>query len=99
MNFESLLQALDDEKHAVLQRAVELGKWPDGRQLSEEEKSTALRVLIAYDAKNKPEDQRIGYIPPKADPCAPRNDDSHSDEVVSSTPDTISGDGVIARDR
>jgi len=65
MNFEVLLEQLDEEKYGVLQRAVELGKWPDGRVLNEEEKATSLRLLIAYDAKHKPEEERIGYIPPK----------------------------------
>ena len=62
MKLDELVRALDAEKYATLQTAVELGKWPDGRKLSTEEKSHALQVLIAYDAEHKPEEERIGYL-------------------------------------
>lgn len=46
-----------------LKSAVELGKWPDGRLLSEEQKQISLQAVIAYEIKhNLPEDQRIGFI-------------------------------------
>lgn len=46
-----------------LKSAVELGKWPDGRLLSDEQKQISLQAVIAYEiAQNLPEDQRIGYI-------------------------------------
>jgi len=62
MNFSDLLAALTPEQYEVLKRSVELGKWPDGRLLTTEEKESSLQVLIAYDICHKPVDERIGYV-------------------------------------
>lgn len=62
MNYEDLIQAMTPDMHASLSRAVELGKWPDGRKLSQEQKDICLRAIITYDHKNKPESERVGFI-------------------------------------
>lgn len=62
MEFNDLLAALTPERYEVLKKSVELGKWPDGRLLSNEERESALQVLIAFDIRHKPLDQRIGYV-------------------------------------
>ena len=67
MNLDDLLDALTPERYQSLKRGVELGKWEDGRRLTDEERATALQVLIAWDARHKPEEERVGYLPPKAD--------------------------------
>lgn len=64
MQFDDIVNALSEDRYEVLKRSVELGKWPDGRILSNEEKGVSLQILIAYDRKHKPQEQRIGYIPP-----------------------------------
>lgn len=84
MNFDLLLDALTAEKYAVLKQSVELGKWSDGRILNEEEKSTSLRLLIAFDIKHKPEEERIGYIPPKN-----KQSDNHRADNKASSVDVI----------
>ena len=45
-----------------LKTAVELGKWPDGRRLSEEQVHHALQLIIAYDQLHNQEIDRIGYV-------------------------------------
>jgi len=62
VNFESLIKSLTPERYEVLKRAVEWGKWPDGRILGNEERETSLQILIAYDAAHKAEQDRIGYV-------------------------------------
>ncbi|WP_246480597.1 YeaC family protein [Motiliproteus sediminis] len=62
MTFEQLLEVMTPEVHAAMKTAVELGKWPDGRRLSSEEREACLQAVIAYDAKHLPEEQRVGYI-------------------------------------
>ena len=62
MTFEELLKSMTPEIHATMKRAVELGKWPDGRRLSDEERETCMQAVIAYDAEHLPEEERIGYI-------------------------------------
>lgn len=77
MHFDDIVNALSDDRYEVLKRSVELGKWPDGRALNGEEKAVSLQILIAYDRKYKPEEQRIGYIPPLA-----KTDCDHDEPVV-----------------
>lgn len=62
MNFEEMIGAITPEIHASLKRAVELGKWPNGQRLSQEQRETSMRAVIAYEAKHLPEEERTGYI-------------------------------------
>tara|TARA_R110001583_G_scaffold11650_2_gene52499 strand:+ start:1984 stop:2307 length:324 start_codon:yes stop_codon:yes gene_type:complete len=62
MTFEELLQSMNPEIHATMKRAVELGKWADGRRLTVEERENCMQAVIAYDETHLAEDQRIGYI-------------------------------------
>lgn len=59
---EKMLSALTPDIVAALRLAVEIGKWPDGRRLSDEQRATCLQAVIAWEHKNLPEEQRIGYI-------------------------------------
>lgn len=68
MDLQQLLESITPDIYERLKRAVELGKWPDGRVLSEGQKELCLQAIIAYD-RRKPEEERVGYIPPKATPC------------------------------
>lgn len=70
MQFSDLLSALTPERYEVLKKSVELGKWPDGRALTIEEKEGSLQVLIAYDIRHKAVEDRIGYVDqPKKTDC------------------------------
>lgn len=62
MQFNDLLAALTPERYEILKKSVELGKWPDGRVLTAEEREGALQVLIAYDIRHKAVEDRIGYV-------------------------------------
>lgn len=66
MNFKQLLESISPETYAALKRAVELGKWPNGERLTTEQRELCLQAVIAYDMRNKPESERVGYIAPKA---------------------------------
>lgn len=81
MHFDDLLGSLTAERYEVLKRSVELGKWPDGRFLNAEEKAASLQLLIAYDRKHKPAEERIGYIPPP-DQTDCDHDEPHPDLIV-----------------
>lgn len=65
MNFEQLLASINPEIYENLKRAVELGKWPDGRVLNREQRELSLQAVIAYETRHLPEEERTGYIPPK----------------------------------
>lgn len=65
MNFKQLLESITPDTYASLKRAVELGKWPNGDRLTAEQRELCLQAVIAYDMRNKPEHERVGYIAPK----------------------------------
>lgn len=62
MTFEQMLQAINPDIHAALKRAVEIGKWPDGRVLTDKQRALCMEAIIAYDARYLGEEQRVGYI-------------------------------------
>ena len=64
MQLEQLLNSITPAMYSQLQKVVETGKWPDGRELNEEQRSLCMQAIIAYDQR-RPEDQRTGYVPPK----------------------------------
>ncbi len=70
MDLKQLLDSITPEVYESLKRAIELGKWPDGRVLSAGQKELCMQAVIAYDAR-KPADQRTGYVPPKTTACEP----------------------------
>ena len=55
---ESLTQDMVDD----LRRAIELGKFPDGRVVSEKQKELMIEATIRYDALKLPEEERTGFI-------------------------------------
>lgn len=61
-DLQSLLENLTPDIYDALKRAVELGKWPDGTRLSNEQRELCMEAVIFYDSINKPEQERVGYI-------------------------------------
>jgi len=71
MDLQQLLNSITPDIYKQLQRAVEIGKWPDGRALTAEQRSLCMQAIIAYDQR-KPEHERTGYVEPKKTDCAPK---------------------------
>lgn len=61
MTYEELIQAMTPEMHKGLKTAIELGKWPDGRKLSSQQREICMRAVINYD-QQLPEADRVGFI-------------------------------------
>ncbi|QKX15992.1 YeaC family protein [Microbulbifer sp. YPW1] len=78
-SLNDLLQALNPQIVGSLKRAIELGKWPNGVPLTEEQKSLCGEAVAHWEQQHRSPTERVGYVPPKATPCA----DKHEDEVVS----------------
>ena len=72
MDLQQLLESITPEIYESLKRAIEIGKWPDGRVLSDGQKELCIQAVIAYD-QCKPAEQRTGYVPPKSTACEPLN--------------------------
>ncbi len=77
MDFDQLIKTMTSETVANLRRAVELGKWPDGRKLTPEQRESSLQAVIAWESYHLPESERTGYM---AQACSSHNNDTSSDE-------------------
>ncbi len=62
MTYEELINAMTPDMHSSLKQAVELGKWPDGKRLTEEQRDICMRAVIAYDMENLKPEERVGFI-------------------------------------
>lgn len=61
-SFQDLLASITPEIHENLKTAVETGRWGNGDKLSQEQVEHCLQAIIAYEALNLSEEQRVGYI-------------------------------------
>jgi len=64
-SFSAMIENITPEIYQSLKLAVEIGKWPDGRKLSQEQKELCLQAVIAWELQNLPEDERTGYMGPQ----------------------------------
>ncbi|MBB3104731.1 YeaC family protein [Azomonas macrocytogenes] len=62
LSFIDAIENITPEIYRNLKQAVELGKWDDGRRLTPEQKELCLQAMIAWEAKNLPEEERTGYM-------------------------------------
>ncbi len=62
LKYQDLVEQITPELYASFKRALELGRWPDGRQMTAEQRSHCMDAVIAYDRLHHAEEQRIGYI-------------------------------------
>lgn len=69
MEFNKAAQALSPELYQKFKTAIELRKWADGSALTKEQLTTCIQAVIAYEQQHVPEEQRVGYVPPKETPC------------------------------
>ncbi|MGO1462365.1 MAG: YeaC family protein [Marinobacter sp.] len=63
MTYEELIARLDPNVYQSLRQAIELGKWPDGRKLTPQQREISLEAVIYYESRhNIPEQERVGYL-------------------------------------
>lgn len=62
MQFNDLVSSITPETFERLIQAVELGKWPDGVKLSDQQREHCIQLVMAYQAKYRPSEEafRIG---------------------------------------
>ncbi len=60
--FIDMLRNISPEVYESLKLAIELGKWSDGRKLTQEQKELCMQAIIAWEEDNLPEEQRTGYM-------------------------------------
>ena len=69
MNKETMLASLTPEIVDKFRIAIEIGKWPDGRQLTADQRQTCMQAVMVWEHEHLPPAERVGYIhkPIKAD--------------------------------
>lgn len=79
MDFNEMIDQLDEQAYLRLKRAVEIGKWPDGRVLSREQREGSLQAVIAWEMKHDLDTaQRTGYVDTADSSC--HADAEHGEE-------------------
>ena len=59
---DELVESLTPDMVNDLKRAIEIGKFPDNRAVSEEQRELMIEATILYDALKLPEEERPGFI-------------------------------------
>jgi uncharacterized protein YeaC (DUF1315 family) len=59
---DELVESLTPDMVNDLKRAIEIGKFPDNRAVSEEQRELMIEATILYDALKLPEEERTGFI-------------------------------------
>jgi len=79
---QELLDSLTPYMYQKLKQSVELGKWPTGGALNDEQKDLCSQAVIAYEKKHFSEEQHTGYIPAKKHThCGSEKGELASDET------------------
>ncbi|MEZ5572460.1 MAG: DUF1315 family protein [Halioglobus sp.] len=72
MEYQQLIATMTPDVYQRLLRAVESGKWPDGKRLTERQRGNAMQAIIAWGEQHLPVHERVGYIekkPQAGDSC------------------------------
>ncbi len=62
MQFQQLIDTITPEIYTNLKRAIEIGKWSDGRVLTAEQRELCLQAVIVYETKHVSATERTGFI-------------------------------------
>ena len=65
MDYVQLIATMSPEIYQSLIRSVELGKWPDGRTVTPQQRENAMQAIIAWGESHLSEQDRVGYIEKK----------------------------------
>lgn len=63
-SFKDMIENITPEIYQSLRLAMEIGKFPDGRRLTDEQKELIMQAIIAWEVQNLPEEERTGYMGP-----------------------------------
>ncbi|WP_067520368.1 DUF1315 family protein [Endozoicomonas ascidiicola] len=83
MQLDAFLEKMNPAIHQSLRQSLELGKWPDGRTMTQEERDASLQAVIVYEYQHLPESERIGYMPAKCGSSGKKHDDKIEAEEAS----------------
>lgn len=80
-DLHDVLQNITPDVYASLKRAVELGRWQNGTRLTDPQRELCLQAVIYYDARQKPEYERVGFIARENHThCGSEGDENHDND-------------------
>lgn len=65
MDYLQLIETMSPEIYHRLVHSVAVGKWPDGKALTAEQRANAMQAVIAWGERHLPEQDRVGYVEKK----------------------------------
>ena len=57
-----MIETMSPEIYRSLQQSLEIGRWPDGKPMTPEQRENALQAVIAWGERHLPPGERVGYI-------------------------------------
>ena len=88
---QSLLKQMDSEIRDRLALAVEIGKWPDGNTLTEQQRAHAMQAVMLWDSQNGQEEDEpfkvlkggklIRQMDKKAEQAKEQSDDTDANNI------------------
>lgn len=79
MQLEEFLSTMTPEIYQNLKQSLELGRWPGGERLTDEQRETGLQAIIAWEYQHLPETERVGYMPQK---CKSAKEDKVEETIL-----------------
>lgn len=62
MDYQKIIETMSLETYQSLKSAIELGKWPDGKILTREQRENTMQAVIAWGRLHLDETDQVGYI-------------------------------------
>ena len=78
-SMSNIYDILTPQLYETFKTAIEIGKWPDGRALTDKQKITCIEAIINYEHQHVKEEDRVGYVPKKQTACGT---DAHENEAA-----------------
>ena len=79
----TLFSYINEKLYQELKTAIELGRWPSGNVLSENQKQISLQAIIHYESRHLPDEQHTAYIyKPEHEACESSQDVNSMEEQI-----------------
>lgn len=65
MDYLQLIETMPLDVYQSLLRSLEVGKWPDGKVLTAEQRANTMQAIIAWGDRHLAERDRVGFVEKK----------------------------------
>ena len=82
MEYNQLIAQLTPEVYLRLKTAIEVGKWPDGRVLTADQKASCMEAVLRYQSMKLDPEQHSGYMPDQCASSASKTPNETEEQVI-----------------